>query len=189
MVCVYTFWRAGAAGGAPKHLRRRWALLALAVVFAFGAGEEISWGQRLLGFATPDAVEAVNVQGEFTLHNLEAYGINAVSLTRRLFHLFWFTLTVVIPVGAALSERLRGALGRIMPIPPWWVGVPFVLNYALVRGSMLATRATYQSYHYAPNEIQEGVFEVLFLALAVLLATRMLRPLSRTAAPARLQPG
>ena len=28
------------------------------------AGEEISWGQRLFGFASPDALEAVNKQGE-----------------------------------------------------------------------------------------------------------------------------
>lgn len=33
-------------------------------------GEETSWFQRGLGFATPDYVEARNVQGEFNFHNL-----------------------------------------------------------------------------------------------------------------------
>lgn len=35
------------------------------------AGEEISWGQRLLGFATPEQWVAVNTQRETTLHNHE----------------------------------------------------------------------------------------------------------------------
>lgn len=50
---------------------------ALTVVFALGcffiAGEEISWGQRILGLGTPDFLREVNVQGELTLHNIEAF--------------------------------------------------------------------------------------------------------------------
>jgi hypothetical protein len=41
-----------------------------ALMFLFGAGEEISWGQRLLGFDTPEFLQERNVQGELTLHNL-----------------------------------------------------------------------------------------------------------------------
>jgi hypothetical protein len=41
-----------------------------ALMFLFGAGEEISWGQRLLGFDTPEFLQEKNVQGEMTLHNL-----------------------------------------------------------------------------------------------------------------------
>lgn len=32
--------------------------------------EEISWGQRILGFETPDGLAAQNWQGEFNLHNI-----------------------------------------------------------------------------------------------------------------------
>ena len=39
----------------------------LALIF-FG-GEEISWGQRIIGFETPDFLAKANVQGEFELHN------------------------------------------------------------------------------------------------------------------------
>ena len=42
-------------------------LIALAL-FALG-GEEISWGQRLLGFQTPQAIKEINTQDEFTFHN------------------------------------------------------------------------------------------------------------------------
>jgi hypothetical protein len=41
-----------------------WALLML-----FFAGEEISWGQRILGFETPEWVAEDNLQDEFNLHN------------------------------------------------------------------------------------------------------------------------
>ncbi|WP_114952610.1 hypothetical protein [Sphingosinicella terrae] len=45
------------------------ALILLALVLI--AMEEISWGQRLLGFATPDALAEVNWQAEFNLHNVQ----------------------------------------------------------------------------------------------------------------------
>ena len=35
------------------------------------AGEEISWGQRILGIATPESLKAVNVQEEFNFHNID----------------------------------------------------------------------------------------------------------------------
>ena len=40
----------------------------LAMVFA--AGEEISWGQRIFGFATPDFLMHLNEQKEFNVHNI-----------------------------------------------------------------------------------------------------------------------
>lgn len=36
----------------------------------FIAMEEISWGQRLIGFETPDAIKDDNIQDEFNLHNI-----------------------------------------------------------------------------------------------------------------------
>ncbi len=35
----------------------------------FVAGEEVSWGQRFIGFETPPDIKAVNDQNEFNLHN------------------------------------------------------------------------------------------------------------------------
>ena len=41
------------------------------VVFCFVVGmEEISWGQRIFGFETPEEYEKINIQGETTVHNL-----------------------------------------------------------------------------------------------------------------------
>jgi len=45
-------------------------LTMMAAVLVFGAGEEISWGQRILGIESPEFFEANNAQGETNLHNM-----------------------------------------------------------------------------------------------------------------------
>ncbi len=42
----------------------------LMLLCLFGAGEEISWGQRIFGLETPDYLADKNAQGEIGLHNL-----------------------------------------------------------------------------------------------------------------------
>ena len=46
-------------------------LLGLAVFYLVCAGEELSWGQRVFGFATPEAIVERNQQQEFNIHNLK----------------------------------------------------------------------------------------------------------------------
>jgi hypothetical protein len=57
------------------HSGRAW-IGALGLIIALGtffvAGEEIAWGQHIFGWSTPDALEAVNVQQETTLHNISS---------------------------------------------------------------------------------------------------------------------
>lgn len=45
-------------------------LLFIGIVFFFGAGEEISWGQRIFGWETPESIAAINDQNETNLHNV-----------------------------------------------------------------------------------------------------------------------
>lgn len=49
--------------------------LGLTVAFVFMIGEEISWGQRLFGWGTPDPLVEVNKQDETNLHNI--YGVGS----------------------------------------------------------------------------------------------------------------
>lgn len=57
------FWSAD-----RRRLAGFYGLAALACLFI--AGEEISWGQRILGFGTPAVLDAINKQGETNLHNV-----------------------------------------------------------------------------------------------------------------------
>jgi hypothetical protein len=47
-----------------------WLYLLLAVGAFFVAGEEISWGQRVFGWGTPEALDEINHQGETNVHNI-----------------------------------------------------------------------------------------------------------------------
>ena len=51
----------------------RCAYLLGGLAMAFACGEELSWGQHLFGFATPDFLTGLNTKQEFNFHNLAGY--------------------------------------------------------------------------------------------------------------------
>lgn len=67
------------------------------------AGEEISWGQRIFGIKTPEALREVNVQHELNFHNLQW-----LQGHYRLFMLvFLLAFCLFFPATIRYSERLR----------------------------------------------------------------------------------
>jgi hypothetical protein len=81
------------------------------------AGEEISWGQRLLGFATPENVVTANTQAEFNLHNMNAAYRIYGSDSKPMF-LIELGLGVILPLFAL--TKFGGNICRAfsMPVPP-----------------------------------------------------------------------
>lgn len=53
--------------------KRRVAYILLAIGFFLCFGEEISWGQRIFDFNTPEALQSINVQNETNIHNSFGY--------------------------------------------------------------------------------------------------------------------
>ena len=53
----------------------RFCLLVAGFIFLFGAGEEISWGQRIFRWSAPQYFMENNTQQETTLHNLVIGGV------------------------------------------------------------------------------------------------------------------
>jgi hypothetical protein len=54
-------------------------LIGIGALGIFGiAGEEISWGQRILGLETPEALGAVNHQNEINVHNITAFPMQRI---------------------------------------------------------------------------------------------------------------
>ena len=142
--------------------------LVLALVFIFGAGEEISWGQRIFGVETPESWAEINVQDELTLHNLRIGMFDMTALTRRAFNLFWFGLVVFIPFAAVVSKRFGFVLERYIPVPALKFAVPFLMNYAILRLIIILTRDSwYQTLHAYVAEISESNFSVLFMLVAI----------------------
>jgi hypothetical protein len=61
-------WRLREAGRPLLAL----AYLAFGLGCFFVAGEEIAWGQRILGYGTPERLEEINEQKEVTVHNIDS---------------------------------------------------------------------------------------------------------------------
>jgi hypothetical protein len=54
-------------------------LVGLGALTVFGiAGEEISWGQRILGLETPETLTEINHQNEINLHNITAFPMQRI---------------------------------------------------------------------------------------------------------------
>ena len=60
-------------GRMERKALRRWIYVLGGTVLLFIAGEEISWGQRIFGYPTPDWIAERNAQEEFNLHNLHIF--------------------------------------------------------------------------------------------------------------------
>lgn len=98
-----------------------YALLVMGVVFI--VGEEISWGQRLFGWGTPEPLQEVNRQGETNLHNI--YGVQTA---------FAWAMFVVGLYGTAaplLALRRFGAYSSwpaaVQALVPHWLLLPYFL--------------------------------------------------------------
>lgn len=103
---------------------KRLAYLGLALILFVAAGEEISWGQRLLGLETPEAVKRVNVQEELNFHNL--YGDETgQNISVRVFQAFWMTFGILLPL-CALWRPLGRRLRRYLPVIPAWLALLFI---------------------------------------------------------------
>jgi hypothetical protein len=147
--------------------------LGFAVLFFFGAGEEISWGQRILGIETPPALQEENVQGEINVHNLLIFENMQFFTAERLFDILWTVFAVAIPVASLLTERFRRFALPYVPIVFWGIGSLFVINYLFAQAAQFFFRAAYTyetiPFRQAVQEVKESNYEVLFAFLALYL--------------------
>ncbi|MEO3416702.1 hypothetical protein AAFO92_18785 [Roseovarius sp. CAU 1744] len=135
-----------------------------AVLFFFGAGEEISWGQRIFGWETSEAMKEINRQDETNLHNIE---IGGVALTK---HLFGPVLTVVILLYLVVLPLLYPRVGWISALADKFaVPVPGLRHAALALiGSLVIAAITVERKW----EVYELVFGLLIVSIFLLPQNR-----------------
>lgn len=85
------------------------------------AGEEVSWGQRglgyVLGITPPDWIRTVNQQGELNIHNLEGVGLSRMYRPGSYLLLGWLALSALLhAVRPALAERLSASGVPLVPL-------------------------------------------------------------------------
>lgn len=104
--------------------------LSMGLLFFFGAGEEISWGQRIFGFETGDFFAENNAQKETNLHNLVVGG---VKMNRLIFgKLLTVCLAIyflIIPAVCKSKPSFRALFDRLYcPLPRYHHSIAFVLG-------------------------------------------------------------
>ncbi|WP_101067575.1 hypothetical protein [Roseovarius salinarum] len=160
------FARAGRRGAA--------ALTVLyAALFVFAAGEEISWGQRIFGWGTPEFFAANNYQKETNLHNLT---IGGHRLGRTL---FGSVLTTVLLLYLVVLPLLYGRVRLIRRLADGLaVPVPWPHHGLLAVGASVVVAAI---------DVPRN-WEVYELVFALLAASIFLRPQNRAAEPDQKAP-
>lgn len=118
--------------------------------------EEMSWGQRILGFETPEAMKAINRQEELTLHNVvSGHLINDLIVTTVL---IWLVVSAVLWKTGKTEKLHRSG----WPLASLATAGVFLLVAALL--------------HWTPRpRYQEGTEAFLGAAILVWTVERMMR--------------
>jgi hypothetical protein len=151
-------------GSAPRRM-----LVCLGVLLVVGGAEEVSWGQRLFGFATPQVFRAVNVQAEVNVHNVGGYWANYLLM------LGFFFYVGLLPLLERTFADVRGVVTAVgLPVPPL-AFAPFGLIGAFLGDHPLLT-ALWPPSSWRLSEARETLFSLVMLGVALdrwLLARRL----------------
>lgn len=113
------------------------------IVLFFGAGEEISWGQRLFDIKSPEYFQQNNAQGETNIHNLVLGGWR---LNRWIFSILLsvilFSYILVVPVLYRKKEWMRRTVNYWgIPLPKTYQVVFFLVAFLLTEAIRHGKRA------------------------------------------------
>ena len=157
-------------------LSRNFFFLFLCVIFVLGAGEELSWGQRIFNLKTPDFLNEINEQGEINFHNIylvnakSKYGVAKLLTIEFQYKLFWLFYCVILPFGVFFMESLSLLTQKIrLPVPPISLGIFFFINWIIFRItlSFLLPPNMSSQYYGGMNELRECVSAFLFMMLSI----------------------
>ncbi len=112
------------ATGAALWLVGLYGLLVAGLVFMIG--EELSWGQRIVGWGTPDTLASANKQAETNLHNIYGVG-DAFKWVQMLAGAYGAVLPFVVGRSTRLAPR-RAELAWI--VPAWPLALYFAPMFA-----------------------------------------------------------
>ncbi|MDB5903239.1 MAG: hypothetical protein JWM26_2117 [Betaproteobacteria bacterium] len=160
--------------------RAHWVMWSVLCVLFFG--EETSWLQHWLGYATPESIKAVNEQSEFNLHNLRVlsapqaivgasgahFSWKLLLSAQNLFYAGFAVYFVLLPL--AMRSRRVAALAQRVGAPS--LGPAFVLMVAWTMALSVALSFAYRHDMAAKVMIAETreMFCALFIAGFIAMA-------------------
>ena len=135
----------------------------LAMLFFLGAGEEISWGERIFDLDDHNFIRGVNVQGELTLHNLKYFqgedSILPVSVSQ-LFILFLFGFAVLVPLVCSIFPKVDRFVSPRFPVLPLYPGILVVVTYIFQKLMLRVLPLFPALYQHPTMPIPQGVHEI-----------------------------
>lgn len=154
--------------------KRNLIFLVLAAAFFIGFGEEISWGQRIIDFNTPEKLYSLNMQKEFNFHNIATWEINF------LYKVFTLAFGIVLPL-IVFHSGIFSRLARKfkIPVPPVSIGIFFLIDWLVFKFflEMVLKTGYTEKYYFALTEIYEFITSFVMLTIAVFfLNTRKVIP-------------
>jgi hypothetical protein len=156
-------------------------LLGLFLLLFFGVGEEISWGQRILHFTTPEFMNKLNVQHEFNIHNLGIFsytnlkGVKKVGLERLLdfnllYRIFSMIFLVCLPIfffhiksWPVTNKKLQ------MPVVPVTIGIFFFISLVIFYSLkyFILPGGKVHKYYFTITEIFEFTTAYIYFIVAL----------------------
>jgi hypothetical protein len=139
-------------------------ILAIILVFIFGAGEEISWGQRIFNVESSQYFLENNAQGETNLHNMVVDGkkINKIIFSQLLTAILIIYL-IFTPILFRKYKWVKNiATTFAIPIVKWHQTIAFLV------GTLLMS--------FIPSEYKWELYELAFSVIFFLI---FLNPLNK----------
>lgn len=129
IISLLQFYRLFSVGKNKKILWKL-SVFFLAILFLFGAGEEISWGQRIFGIESGEFFQGNNLQKETNLHNLK---IGDIKLNKLIFsQLLTVIMALYLVLMPVLYRKLNWAKklvdNFVVPVPQNAHIVAFLIN-------------------------------------------------------------
>ena len=106
----------------------------IATIFLFGAGEEISWGQRIFNVESSEYFLENNAQGETNLHNMVVDGkkVNKIIFSQ-LLTLVLVIYLIIAPLLYRKFEAIKNLANLFaVPIVKWQHTIAFLVSTGLV---------------------------------------------------------
>lgn len=113
---VLFFLSAFKSGGLPIGLKV--ALFFIGLIFILGAGEEISWGQRIFNFETPEGLKKINDQNETNIHNIN----------KKFFDRALDRLTILFVLLTTILRFIKKKTFLKFPLPSYYLILAFGLT-------------------------------------------------------------
>lgn len=152
LVITRRLWKTGQKGTAFLYFG-----LILGLVFMIG--EELSWGQRMLGVETPESLKAINKQQETNLHNI--YGVGD---TFKWIQLLVGAYGTILPL-VLLHPTILGSYRKtVSMLVPHYTLIPFFLLLFIWRIYRNFFEPP-QKYYFAIQDYNEVMELVLAIGL------------------------